>query len=47
LAGFLANAELVHGRHVRMPQRRGGARFAHETLPRFRGVRAKICVDDF
>ena len=47
LAGFLANTELVHGRHVRMAQRRRRARFAHEALPRFRAVRPAIGVDDF
>jgi hypothetical protein len=47
LAGFLANAELVHGRHVRMSQRACCARFAHEALPRFRAVGAAFGIDDF
>ena len=43
----IANAELVHSRHVRMPQCRCCARFAHEAFPRFCAVRPAIGVDDF
>ncbi len=47
LAGLLANAELVYGRHIRMPQRRCRARFAHEAFPRFCAARPAISVDNF
>ena len=46
LADFLANAELIHSRDVRVAQSSGRARFAHEALPRFRTARRIIGVDD-